>query len=124
MSPHKFLVLLKRSSVSVFYDNCFEIAKSAAYSSILSFFPGLMVVTSLLFSQNVSEVVDEVAIALGRVLPPGVYRVAEQYMTAQGARTKGLLAGAWFVAIWSASNVMASLMAGFCVAYRVPVSRS
>jgi membrane protein len=124
MSAHKFFWLLRRAGLAVFYDNCFEIAKSAAYSSILSFFPGLMVVTSLLFREDVSDVVDEISIALGRVLPPGVYRVAEQYITTHGARTYGLLAGAWFVAIWSASNVMASLIAGFGVAYRVPVSRS
>jgi membrane protein len=122
--PHKFLRLLRQSALRAFYHNCFEVAKSAAYSSILSFFPGLAVVASLLFRHNVSAVMDEIAVALDRVLPPEVYRVASLYLAAQGRRNQGLLAGAWFVAIWSASNVMLSLIEGFRTAYRIPAGRS
>lgn len=124
MSVRKFFWLLRRAAAGSFQDNCFEIAKSAAYSSILSFFPGLMVMASLLFSHNVKAVVDEISVALGRVLPPEAYQVAAVYLTAEGKRAQGLLAGAWIVAIWSASNVMVSLMEGFRVAYRIPVGRS
>ncbi|MBI3698502.1 MAG: YihY/virulence factor BrkB family protein [Acidobacteria bacterium] len=126
MTFRRFLFLVNRAVVGAFNDNCFEIAKSAAYSSVLSFFPGLMVVASLLFRQSVvtKAVMDEIADALGRVLPPESYRLAAQYLTVQGARTVGLLTGAWLVAIWSASNVMLSLVEGFRVAYRIPTTRS
>ena len=124
MSVGKFLRLMKRAAAGAFYDNSFEIAKSAAYSSILSFFPGLMVVASLLFSRNVAAVVDEISVALGRVLPAEAYKVAALYLTTHGKHTQGLLVGAWVVAIWSASNVIVSLMEGFRVAYRIPAGRS
>lgn len=124
MSPRRFLRLLKCAVVSAFDGNCFEVAKSAAYSSVLSFFPGLLVMASLLFSHNVSTVVDEISLALGRVLPEQAYNVAASYLTAHGKRTQGLLAGAWLVSIWSASNVVASLMEGFRGIYRIPAGRS
>ncbi len=120
----KLLRLLRRAATRTFYDNCFDLAKSAAYSSILSFFPGLMVLTALLFRHNVSTVVDEISVALDRVLPAEAYKVAGVYLTAQGKRTQGLLAGACVVAIWSASNVMVALMEGFRIIYRTPTGRS
>ena len=125
MNTRRFLLLLNRAVVGAFNDNCFEIAKSAAYSSVLSFFPGLMVVASLLFRQTVvtKAVIDDIAEALGRVLPPESYRLAAQFLTVRGARTVGLLAGAWFIAIWSASNVVLALVEGFRVAYRIPTPR-
>ncbi len=119
----RFLRLLREAAVSAFYNKCFDTAKSAAYSSILSFFPALMV-TAAFLSGHISAVVDEISIALGRVLPPDVYEVAEQYLKVQGARAHGLLAGAWFVAIWSASNVISCLIQGFQTAYKAPVNRS
>jgi len=124
MGPRTFLVLLKRAAVSAFYGNSFEVAKSAAYSSVLSFFPGLLVMASLLFSHNVSTVVDEIFLALGRVLPEQAYNVAATYLTAHDKRTEGLLAGAWIVSIWSASNVVQSLIEGFRSIYRIPSGRS
>jgi membrane protein len=123
MNIATFFRLLRVAAVRCFYDNCFEVAKSAAYSSILSFFPGMMVVASLVFSRNVARVVDEISVALGRVLPPEAYKVAYLYLTAQGKRAQGLLAGAWVISIWSASNVMVSLMEGFRVTYRIPHGR-
>lgn len=124
MKTSTFFRLLPKAAVRCFYDNCFEVAKSAAYSSVLSFFPGLMVVAALLFSHNVTRVVDEISVALGRVLPPEAYKVASLYLTAQGKRAQSLLAGAWIISIWSASNVMVSLMEGFRVVYRIPGGRS
>src|SRR5215831_12926060 len=124
MHLRKLLRLLRRAVTQTFYDNCFDLAKSAAYSSILSFFPGLMVLTALLFRNNVSTVVDEISVALDRVLPAEAYKVAAVYLTAQGKRTQGLLAGACLVAIWSASNVMIALMEGFRIIYRIPTGRS
>lgn len=124
MNARHVLSMLHRAAGRLFHDNGFDIAKSAAYSSVLSFFPGLMVLASLLFRQNVSAVVDEIALALDRVLPPEAYQVAARFLTAQGIRTKGILIGACVVAIWSGSNVVISLMEGFRAAYRIPTARS
>lgn len=119
-----FLELLRRALIRSFRDDCFETAKGVAFSSILSFFPGLMVVAALLFSQNVAEMVQEISTALGTVLPPQAHRLVAQYLSPAGLRTKGLLAGAGVVAIWSASGAILSLMQGFRTVYRLPETRS
>jgi membrane protein len=124
MSVGKFFWIIKKTTIRLFNDGFIDLAKSAAYSSILSFFPGLMVVTGLFFSRNVMAAMDEISFALGRVLPPGAYQLAADYLTTQGKRaTQGLLAGAWAVAIWSASSVIVTLMEGFRLAYRIPAGR-
>src|SRR5437899_330684 len=102
------LVLLQRAAVRAFRDNCFEMAKGAAYSSILSFFPGLMVVAALLFRQNVGDIVEQISDAMASVLPPEAHRLATQYLFAPRQR-RGLLVGAGFVAIWSAASAILSL---------------
>jgi membrane protein len=124
MLARQFLPMLKRAALKLFQDNGFDTAKSAAYSAVLSFCPGLLVLTALLFRHNISVVVDEISVALDRVLPPEAYQLASRYLTAQGARTQGILVGASFVAIWSGSNVVVSLMEAFRQAYRIPASRS
>jgi membrane protein len=124
MSLGSFFPLLKRALVRAFDDNCFAIAKGAAFSSMLSFFPGLMVVASLLFSRDAEATLREISSLLGAVLPPEAYRLTAQYLTAEGMETRGLLAAAWAVAVWSASDAVVALMAGFRAAYRLPETRS
>lgn len=118
-----FFRLMGRALARAFDDNCFSLAKGAAFSWILSFFPGLIVVASLLFSSDAEGTLREISAALGAVLPEQSYRLAAGYLTAEG-RTTGLLAGAWVVAIWSACDAVGTLMAGFRAAYRLPNSWS
>ena len=59
MKTRHFFWLLKRSLVGAFDDNCLSIAKGVAFSAILSFFPLLLVVAALLFSQKAEAVVRE-----------------------------------------------------------------
>ena len=124
MKTRHFFWLLKRSLVGAFDDNCLSIAKGVAFSAILSFFPLLLVVAALLFSQKAEAVVREIKIALGQVLPEDAYRLAVQYLHPGGRRTQSILAGAWVVAIWAASDAIVSLMEGFRAAYRLPASWS
>ena len=37
------------------HDNCFLLAKAASYSAALSLFPGLIVLTAILFQGDASE---------------------------------------------------------------------
>ncbi len=120
----KILRLLPATLRRTFAHDGPSAAKAAAFSSILSFFPGLLVVASLLFGRNAESVVRDFSNLLGAVLPPQAYRLAAQYLTAEGYETTGLLAAGWFVTIWAASGVMVSLMHGFHAAYGIRVNRS
>jgi membrane protein len=116
------LRLLWRSVVRAFQDGCFEAAKGAAYSAMLTFFPGLLVAAGLLIQQNVGDIVPELSQALRRVLPPDAHRLAMRYLFGREG-SPGLLVGAGAVTLWSASGVILSLKRGLHAAYRVQEKR-
>ncbi len=114
--------LLGRAVWRAFQDNCFEAAKGAAFSTMLTVFPGLLVVAAILIRENVGDIVPEVSRVLARVLPRDAHRLATQFLFA-GEGAQGLLVGAAVVALWSASGVILSLKHGLHAAYRVPEKR-
>ena len=116
------LRLLGRAVVRAFDDGCFEAAKGAAFSAMLSFFPGLLVVAAVLIQQNVGDIVPEVSRALARVLPRDAHRLATQYLF-QGRGAQGLLVWAGAVALWSASGAILSLKHGLHAAYKMQEKR-
>ena len=68
-----------------FEHDAFAVAKGAAFSAILTFFPAILVLASILSRSQGSEVfVREIFRALGRILPEGTNTTVTQYLT--GAR--------------------------------------
>ena len=57
--------------VSTGRDGCFTIAKGAAYSSLLSFFPILSAAAAILVQVNAQFAVGQMTSFLSDVLPPG-----------------------------------------------------
>jgi membrane protein len=116
--------LLKSTLFASFDDNLYAIAKGAAYSSILSFFPVLTSAATIFVQTRADFVQRTLDHFLSDVLPPGTdYEVARIFQQA-GQRSNGLLVVASLLSLWAASSVMKSLMQGFHAAYRVPRSRS
>ena len=123
MNLRAFIYLLRRSFVSAFYDNCFGIAKGAAYSALLSFFP-LLASAAAILVQTHAEIVSAVLVrGLYIVLPPGSESLALQQFRSTGARPFSLLLAAGAISVWAASGVVKSLIEGFQAAYRVPRNR-
>ena len=118
-----FPYLLQRSVVAAVDDNCFSIAKGAAYSALLSFFPTLTSAATILLQTRAQFVANTLEGFLSRVLPPGTEDLVVHQFQVQGARPLALLVVAELVALWAASSVIKSLMEGFQAAYRVPRSR-
>jgi membrane protein len=116
--------LLKRTLFSAFDDNLFAIAKGAAYSSILSFFPVLTSAATILVQTKAEFVARTLDHFLSEVVPPGTDDVVAEHFKAAGQRPNALLVIATLLSLWAASSVMKSLMQGFHAAYRVPRSRS
>src|SRR6202007_209482 len=68
----RFLRLLRLAFWRAFQHDAFSIAKASAYSSILTFFPALLVVGSLLAtSRKGAPYLREISYALSRILPAG-----------------------------------------------------
>jgi membrane protein len=123
MTPSTFFLLLRRTLAAAFDDNCFSIAKGAAYSALLSFFPVLASAATVLVQTRAEFVSRTLEGALSEVVPPGTEDLVVQQFRISGARPMALLVVAGAVSLWAASSVIKSLIEGFQAAYRVPRNR-
>jgi membrane protein len=115
--------LLRRAVVSSGEDGVFSLAKGAAYSSLLSFFPILTSAAAILVQVRAEFVAQQIAGFLSEVLPPGTDQVVMMQFRLRGPKPVGLLIAANVLAIWAASSIIKSLIDGFHMAYRVPKGR-
>ena len=116
----RFLRLVRLAFWRAFQHDAFAIAKASAYSSILTFFPGLLVVGSLLATARISDAyAREVGGALSKILPAGGSTVWT-YLRVSSHRPIGLLISTSLITLWTASGVIISWMDGFRRAYELP----
>ena len=116
----RFVHLLRLAVWRAFQHDAFAIAKASAYSSILTFFPALLIVGSLLAtSRKGAPYLREISFALSRILPAGS-NTALNYLHNAGRRPFGLLLSASLITLWTASGVMISWMEGFRRSYELP----
>ena len=117
------LYLLQRSVIAASDDNCFNIAKGAAYSALLSFFPVLTSAAAILVQTRAQFVSKAIEDFLSQVVPPGSEYLVFRQFQVRGARPFLVLVVAGVISLWAASSVIKSLMEGFQAAYRVPRTR-
>ena len=115
--------LVWRTLIAAHEDGCFGIAKAAAFSALLSFFPVLTSVTAILVQANAESVSRVLSQFLFDVVPPGTEELVEYQFKIRGAQPVSLLVIATLLSIWAASGLMDSLMEGFQAAYRIPSGR-
>jgi membrane protein len=123
LHPRTFFWLLRRSVVATFDDGCFDTAKGAAYSALLSFFPVLASAAAILVqtrAEFVSRIIED---ALSEIVPPGTEQLVMEQFRVTGSRPLALLLVAGLISVWAASGVIKSLIEGFQAAYRVPRNR-
>jgi membrane protein len=123
-SLRRFPHLLHRTLVASIDDGLFGIAKGAAYSALLSFFPVLTSAATILVQTGANFVQSSLAVFLSQILPPGTQTVVMQQFRYRGERPIALLVIAFTLSLWAASSVIKSLIDGFNAAYRVPRNRS
>ena len=116
--------LLKRTLLSALDDGTFGIAKGAAYSALLSFFPVLTSAATILVQTRADFVAGAMTQFLQQIVPPGSEEIVVQQFRVRGQRPVSLLIVAAILSLWAASSVIKSLMEGFHAAYRTPRSRS
>lgn len=115
--------LLRRALNAAYEDNCFSIAKGAAYSFLLSLFPVLTTLTSILIQVNAQPIVQVIRKFVGQVVPPGTEEIILSRLHARGAKPISLSVVAVLLSLWAGSGAMISLMEGFQAAYRIPSGR-
>jgi membrane protein len=116
----RFLRLLRLAFWRAFLHDLFAIAKAAAYSSILTFFPFLFIVGSGLANwRKGAPYLRELSYALGTILPAGG-STALDYLKTTAKHPVGLLLTTSVVTLWTASGVMVSWMEGFRRCYELP----
>ena len=116
----RFFKLMGRSIWRAFQHDAFAIAKASAYSSILTFFPTLLVLGSVLAARrNTQPFLREISDALAKILPAGT-ATAQAYLRGSTGRSFGLLFSTSLLTLWLASGVMISWMEGFRRCYELP----
>ena len=116
----RFFRLLRQATWRAFEHDQFAVAKASAYSSILTFFPALLVVGSVLATLRRGDTyLREISYALGRILPAGS-ATAIAYLRGTSQRPVNLLIGTSLLTLWTASGTMISWMEGFRNAYQLP----
>lgn len=112
---------LRRAFWQAFMHGQFSIAKAVAYSSILTMFPAFLVAASVLEASHKTEgFVQQIAAAVGWVLPPGSKGAALSFFQTKQHHATRIIYSASMVTLLAASGVMISWMEGFRKAYNMP----
>ncbi|HEV2206604.1 MAG TPA: YihY/virulence factor BrkB family protein [Candidatus Acidoferrales bacterium] len=116
----EFFRVLNLSVRRAFDHDAFAVAKAAAYSSILTLFPALLVLGAVLASSRRFELyVGEITDALGWILPTGS-ATAAAYVRSKAIHPVDFLIATSLLTIWTASSAIVSWMEGFRNAYQLP----
>lgn len=119
----RFWGLFRQAMVTTYEDSGFAIAKGAAYSGLLAFFPVLASIAAILARVNAESVARVFSRFLFEVVPPGTEDLVRYQFVVRGQRSLWLILGAAVLSAWAASGAMMSLMDGFQAAYRLPSGR-
>ncbi len=116
----RFLRLLRIATWRAFEHDAFATAKASAYSSILTFFPVLLIVGSGLANwRKGGPFLREISYALGSILPAGNNTVMN-YLKDAAKHPFGFLLTNSLITLWTASGIMISWMDGFRRCYELP----
>lgn len=116
----RFFRLLRLAVWRAFQHDAFSTAKASAYSAILTFFPALLIVGSVLATwRKGAPFMREITYAISRILPTGA-GTALSFLRSAAQRPFGLIVSASLLTLWTASGVMVSWMDGFRRCYELP----
>ncbi len=115
-----FASLLRIALWRSFEHDAFSLAKASAYSLILTFFPAMMVIGSVLANSHRTEVyLREITYAVGKALPAGS-ATALAYLKGSTQRPMNLILSTSLLTLWTASGIIVSWMEAFRRAYDLP----
>src|SRR4051794_37038444 len=117
----RFFRILKLALLRAFEHDALGYAKGSAFSSILSFFPALLLATSLMVMfDSTRAFAEELAHDVTRIMPQGIGLALRQYFDITQTQPGRVLVLASIVTLWTASGVMTTWMLYFRLAYKLP----
>jgi membrane protein len=120
----RFWLILQRAMVGTYTNNGLGIAKGAAYSSLLAFFPVVTTLAAVLVQARANGISLTIAGILYEAVPPGTEDVVRTLFVVHGRQSEWLLVLATLLSAFAASGAMMSLMEGFRAVYGIPKERS
>lgn len=118
----RLLYLLRRTFTSVLDHDCLNLAQAAAYSAMVSLFPGLIVAAAIFATlPDSAPIRTQAALFFDRILPDDVSPVLDSYFenSHQTDHSNHALAVAAVVSLIGASSVIVTLMEGFRRAFNL-----
>jgi membrane protein len=116
-----FLRFLRHAFWRALQHDQFAVAKAAAFSAIMTLFPAVLLVASILVaSHSTGAFIREISYAVGRILPGGTSSTVLSFFEGNKPKPIGRLVTTSLITLWTASGVMISWMEGFRKAYVLP----
>jgi membrane protein len=116
----RFFRTFKLALLRAFQHDALGFAKGSAFSMILTFFPALLLATSMMVMfESTRDFAMDFAEDLTRFLPPGTGLAVRAYFETTQARSVRALLLASVVTMWTASGVMTTWMLYFRSAYKM-----
>jgi membrane protein len=122
LSVHEWLNVFKRTFKQFLADDCMGLSQQVAFSSLLAFFPAMILLVGFL---GLIDAYDELKEFLGTIAPGAVIDaidLAQKSASDQGASTAALVLGL-FGAVWAASGAMNAIIKAVNRAYERPETR-
>lgn len=117
----RFLKLVKNAAWRAFEHDAFGVAKGGAYSSIITFFPALVLAAGIFATARGDlDYIQAASLLVARIMPPGTASTVRSYFESAQQRPVRILLFASLTTLWTASGVMMSWMEGFRNAYQIP----
>lgn len=117
----RWIVVFRKALLLSFEHDVLNTAKAAAYSGMLTLFPTMVVVTTLLaLVPEGSSIMGQIRLSFMSVMPADTYVLLLSSMQARRFQPAQLVFSAGTLSLFAALGMMLSLMEGFRRAYRLP----
>jgi membrane protein len=117
LSAREWLEVFKRTAKQFIADDCLGLAQQVAFSSLLAFFPSVILLIGLL---GLIHAYEDLKTFLGTVAPDAVIKAIDFAQTSatgnSGASTVAFVVGL-FLALWAASGAMSAVIKAVNRAY-------
>jgi membrane protein len=117
----RFLKQIQIAFVRTLEHDQFAVAKAAAYSAILTLFPAVLLIASILTaSHSTLSFVREISFAIGGIMPSGTAPSILTFFEGRKPAPVRMIVTTSLLTLWTGSGVMISCMDGFRRAYQMP----
>jgi len=117
----RFLKQVRIALVRTLEHDQFAVAKAAAFSAILTLFPAVLLISSILAaSHSTLGFVREISFAIGGIMPSGTAPSILTFFEGRKPAPVRMIVTTSLITVWTGSGAMISWMDGFRRAYQMP----